>query len=141
MAKQVNESAWSQDADDLLMKLITLLSCKYRVVPVVVSSLQTKYHAGLKKIYETAQHLSLTIKRDVLSVRMVVTVPGTTMFDDTTMKALWEQIGQRADDRVIGAAAFGLVKIDAQGREVVMLRCKVVTTSLLRHMGLHLKHL
>lgn len=96
---------------------------------------------GLKKIYNAAQQLSVTIKRDVLSVRMAVTIPNTSVFDAESMEALWEDMGHCSHDFVIGAAGFGLLKFEVNElQERIVLRCKVVSSSLLRHLGFRVNH-
>ena len=84
-----------------------------------------------------AHELSVIVKRDVLAVRMSVTMAATAVFDPRTTEALWEEMGLAKGDTVIGTYTLGLSKLrSGDPSEIVMLRPKAVTSALLRYVGM-----
>lgn len=85
-------------------------------------------------IVRDAHHLSLVVKRDILSVRMSVTLGGRLgrPFDPQAEESVWPEMGAKAGDPVIGHYSLGLQKCTANGEIIPLVRPRVITSALLR---------
>lgn len=125
-----------EDSNVLASLLITALTLAYRIDSQLLRGLHAKAAEGLLKLCRMAHELSLTVKRDIISVRMAVTVPSALAFDHRRMEALWGDMGVVDGDTIIGGYAFGLSKLNAgDPQEIIMLRPKAITSALLRYVA------
>ncbi|TFK51569.1 hypothetical protein OE88DRAFT_1659670 [Heliocybe sulcata] len=90
----------------------------------------------LRTLYTKASELSLVLRRDVMSVRLAVTIVRNGIFDGVMMDCQWSEMGVNDRDGVLGAYGLGLSKATADGQRWSLARPKVVTEALFREAGL-----
>ncbi|EGN97413.1 hypothetical protein SERLA73DRAFT_75100 [Serpula lacrymans var. lacrymans S7.3] len=89
----------------------------------------------LVAIYVEAYRLSISIKRDILTVRVSVYLYVGNSFDPKRAESVWAEMGTKAGDSVIGNYHLGLIKQLASGESYYLIVPQVITQSLLRHVG------
>ncbi|KAF7290594.1 hypothetical protein MIND_01299500 [Mycena indigotica] len=99
--------------------------------------------AALDKLFQEAEKLALSIRTDVLSVRMSVFLPRLNSkeeygpYNPGAMEAVWSDMGSVEGDKVLTVYHLGLRKqtqSDQGGAFTTMIRPQVATMALLREM-------
>ncbi|KIJ67225.1 hypothetical protein HYDPIDRAFT_25697 [Hydnomerulius pinastri MD-312] len=111
------------------------IAVSYRVHPTTFDKLHNLAGNHLYKIYCDAHTLSLTMKRDVLAVRLSASLAELTGYDDSLAEAIWSEMGVRQRDEIVGQYHFGLKRQTEAGQSSFLLQPKVSTQALLRHVG------
>jgi hypothetical protein len=100
--------------------------------------LTIKIEHGLSEIFENARQLSLTLKRDVVSVRVEVIVGSEVELAQEARETRWADMGEKSGDQILAHYAFGLVKTaENQATSAVLLRAQVATEALIRYVQRH----
>ncbi|KAF7293256.1 hypothetical protein HMN09_01204000 [Mycena chlorophos] len=93
----------------------------------------------LRTIYTDAARLAITVRKDVLSVRMSVSTYTREAdgefprFDSRGMEAMWPEMDVSENDPVLGMYHLGLERVTRDGDRSLMVRPKVTTGALLRY--------
>ncbi|TFK38487.1 hypothetical protein BDQ12DRAFT_735587 [Crucibulum laeve] len=132
---------WMAQVLDLLGRLSAILSLAYKQPIERFEGLMINHQAELVELYEQAYALSVSCKRDVLSIRMSVTLAPSNVnqphkfkkFNPTTTQSAWPNMGARKGDIILGMYKWGLVKQKPSGEEICLVPCQVVTDALLKH--------
>ncbi|KZP34681.1 hypothetical protein FIBSPDRAFT_846797 [Athelia psychrophila] len=95
--------------------------------------IRAKLLQNITAVMHDAHELSLVLKRDILSVRVMAALrhrggPYDPQFEDS----VWPEMGAQAGDRVIGVYGLGLQKVTPAGDNVAVVKPKVITSALLR---------
>ncbi|KZP16326.1 hypothetical protein FIBSPDRAFT_866007 [Athelia psychrophila] len=96
--------------------------------------IRAKLLQNITSVMRDAHQLSLVLKRDILSVRVMAALrhgrdgPYDPQFEDS----VWPEMGAKAGDEVIGVYGLGLQKVTPAGHNVVVAKPKVITSALLR---------
>ncbi|KAK7028315.1 hypothetical protein R3P38DRAFT_2935337 [Favolaschia claudopus] len=117
--------------------VVTLLAWAYHQPLETFQPMLTQIQSQLDKIYTEARQLSLSVRRDMLSVRMKVLVPASEgddflPFSSECMDAAWSDMKVVEGDAVVSPYKFGLQRTDDTGRSSLLIKPKAVTTALLR---------
>lgn len=93
----------------------------------------------LTVIFRDAHELSIVIKRDILSVRMSITVYKhlDQAFEPAEGECVWSEMGVKPDDIVIGYYGLGLEKRTETGEVFCLTMPRVITAALLRQVDSH----
>ncbi|KAJ7074577.1 hypothetical protein C8F01DRAFT_30187 [Mycena amicta] len=103
----------------------------------VFEPLRPKMKVGLEKIYEEAANVAISVRRDMISVRMNVVCPAIRdvsgcipCFDPETMSTPWGLAGHIGED-LFASYHFGLTKTTQDGEMSYMIKPRVTTVGLL----------
>lgn len=96
--------------------------------------IRAKLLQNITSVMHDAHKLSLVLKRDILSVQMMVVLDKSIdrPYDPRFEGSVWPEMGAKAGDSVIGVYGLGLRKVTPTGQIVDIIQPKVVTDALLR---------
>ncbi|KAJ7641483.1 hypothetical protein FB45DRAFT_738189 [Roridomyces roridus] len=117
--------------------IVILLAWAYRQPLATFEPLGPTAEKRLQGLYDEAARLSLTVRRDILSVRMSIVAPiktddGYPPFDTRSAHTPWPDMGTETGDEVIGLYRFGLRKEAERAAPAFIVRPEVTTAVLLR---------
>ncbi|KAJ7675458.1 hypothetical protein B0H17DRAFT_1207643 [Mycena rosella] len=114
--------------------IVTLLARAYGLSLSEFEPIADMVRSKLHALYKEAKKLCITVRRDILSVRMsVVTVTDSEAhFDPDCADSVWPEMGAAKGDKVVGRYRFGLMKLDEHGRVSYLIKPEVATTALIR---------
>ncbi|KAJ6510552.1 hypothetical protein C8R45DRAFT_813992 [Mycena sanguinolenta] len=134
---------WTDSITKVSDAIITLLAFAYRQHLETFQPLLPNLQNRLETLYSEANEISITTRRDVLSVRMKVVVAPTGArgiedylpYNSDAVAAVWPDMGVMDGDGIVGLYKFGLDKTGEDGRLNCLIKPEVVTTALLREMA------
>jgi hypothetical protein len=89
-------------------------------------------HSRLLALYQEARDLCISVRRDILSVRMSVVSGVNPHFDPECANSVWPEMGAVAGDEVVGRYRFGLIKLAEGGQVSCLIKPEVATMALIR---------
>jgi hypothetical protein len=91
--------------------------------------------AGLLSIWQEAARLSISMRRDCISVQLFASIKYMRAPLDDTIEVKWESkhMPRKSIDHVLGTYALGVQKMESTRTKTTLLRSKVVTDALLRY--------
>ncbi|KZP22892.1 hypothetical protein FIBSPDRAFT_1043258 [Athelia psychrophila] len=115
-------------------KVSQRIAWAYGQPTTIFDHIREKILRDITAVVRDAHQLSLVLKRDILSVRTMVTLDAgiDRPFDPQNEQSVWPDMGAKAGDQVIGVYGLGLGKTTSSGQVVQILRPTVITTALLQ---------
>lgn len=109
----------------------------YRLSPAIFQQLIPNVRAELSCLCRNAKDVSVMIRRDVLSVRMSVSIGprspyGYLAFDPSQVSSVWPEMGAELGDDVVGVYRLGLTKQSVTGKVEHIILPEVFTSALLQ---------
>ncbi|KAJ7764841.1 hypothetical protein B0H16DRAFT_1310330 [Mycena metata] len=112
--------------------IVELLAQAHGLTPTQFEDMSDALFSGLRAMYKEANELSVSVRRDILSVRMTVTTVSATHFDPNLACSVWPEMGAAAGDEIVGRYKFGLMKVTETGERFDLMKPEVATTALIR---------
>ncbi|KAJ7675460.1 hypothetical protein B0H17DRAFT_1080865 [Mycena rosella] len=135
-----SSSVWKTSLAEQTQSIVALFAWVHRQPLETFEPLVSKIETHLESLFNDANQLSITSRRDVLSTRMSVVVApeskGTSLpFDPNRINSVWADMGPVKGDEVISLHKFGLKRMTEQGQGTLLIKPEVTTAALLREMA------
>jgi hypothetical protein len=131
----ISPDMWRPSLEQFAQHLVKLVSVGLKRSLEDLQPLNSVLSAGLLSIWMEAARVSISMRRDCISVQMFATMKSSGAPLDETAEVKWDfkDMPGETMDHVLGTYALGVQKIEATGAKATLLRCKVVTDAVLRH--------
>ncbi|KAF7328905.1 hypothetical protein MVEN_02520200 [Mycena venus] len=134
---------WKTSIIEYSQSIVALFAWAYRQPLQTFEPLLPKIQTRLQTLYTEASQLSVMARRDVLCVRMAVTVAPIgpkgvedyLSYNNDAVTSVWPDMKVVEGDEVIALYKFGLKKSNEKGQMARLIKPEVVTTALLREVA------
>jgi hypothetical protein len=137
LSQEFNSSIWEEFVNTITRHIVSRIAWAYGLPTTSMQPVASSLLKELSVIFRDAHELSVVIKRDILSVRMSVTICKRLghAFDPGEGECVWPEMGVKPGDIVVGYYGLGLEKRTGTGEVSYLTIPRVTTTALLREVG------
>jgi hypothetical protein len=131
----ISPDEWQPSLEKFAHHLVEVVSIGLKRSFEHLQHLNSIIFDGLLGIWTDAAHLSISMRRDCISVQLFATMGSTGAPLDNNVEVKWESksMPREATDHVLGTYALGVQRMEATRAKTTLLRCKVITDAVLRH--------
>jgi hypothetical protein len=131
----ISPEIWRSSLEEYAGFLIGIISVGLKRSLEHLQPLHPIVSAGLLSIWMEAARLSISMRRDCISVQLFATMKSAGAPLDETSEVKWgpDHMPAEAADRILGTYALGVQKMEATRAKTTLLPCKVVTDAVLRY--------
>jgi uncharacterized coiled-coil protein SlyX len=130
LSSKLPEAVWTSVVACVIQDVRSCLAVTSHQPAEAFDGLINTTQSKVGQIVGSARILGIIAATDMVSVRVRTTL-GTEKGD--SKEVLWPEMNWKESDKDVASYSLGLVKIDEQGNSGVLLKPKVVTEALMRH--------